>query len=79
MGGAAASSAMGYLGACSSVSNLEAKAPDLPLNTDVSGMGQAAVYQSSSPALDSPHFTNFDFEMADSDGFDGFDCGGFTF
>lgn len=77
MGGAAASSAMGYLGACPS-SNLDVKAPDLPLNTDVSGMGQTGVYQTSSPALDSPHFTSFDFEMADSD-FDAFDCGGFTF
>lgn len=76
MGGAAASSAMGYLGACSSTS-LEVKAPDLPLNTDVCGMGQA-VYQTSSPALDSPHFNSFDFELADSD-FDAFDCGGFTF
>lgn len=77
MGGAAASSAMGYLGPCSP-SNLEAKAPDLPLNTDFSGMGQAGGYQTSSPALDSPHFNSFDFEMADSD-FDAFDCGGFTF
>ncbi|XP_067350995.1 uncharacterized protein [Channa argus] len=77
MGGAAASSAMGYLGACS-LSNLEAKAPDLPVNTDFSGMGQAEVYHSSSPALDSPHFNSFDFEMADSD-FNAFDCGGFTF
>lgn len=77
MGGAAASSAMGYLGACSSA-NLEAKAPDLPLNADFSDMGQAGVYPTSSPALDSPHYNMFNFEMADSD-FDTFDCGGFTF
>ncbi|GLD46826.1 uncharacterized protein AKAME5_000111300 [Lates japonicus] len=77
MGGAAASSAMGYLGACSP-SNLEAKAPDLPLNTDFSGMGPAGTYHTSGPALDSPHFNSFDFEVADSD-FDAFDCGGFTF
>lgn len=77
MGGAAASSAMGYLGACSPA-NLEAKAPDLPLNTDFSGMGQAGAYHTCSPAMDSPHFNSFDFEVADSD-FDSFDCGGFTF
>ncbi|XP_023277191.1 uncharacterized protein LOC111666182 [Seriola lalandi dorsalis] len=77
MGGAAASSAMGYLGACSSA-NLEAKAPDLPLNTDFSGMGPAGAYHTCSPAIDSPHFNSFDFEVADSD-FDGFNCGGFTF
>lgn len=77
MGGAAASSAMGYLGACSS-SNLEAKAPDLPLNADFSGMGPAGAYHTGNPAIDSPHFNSFDFEVADSD-FDAFDCGGFTF
>ncbi|KAL3971123.1 adhesion G-protein coupled receptor F3 [Sarotherodon galilaeus] len=77
MGGAAASSAMGYLGACSS-SNLEAKAPDLPLNTDFSSIGPAGGYHTGTPALDSPHFNSFDFEVADSD-FDAFDCGGFTF
>ncbi|XP_030010501.1 uncharacterized protein LOC115433309 isoform X2 [Sphaeramia orbicularis] len=77
MGGAAASSAMGYLGACSP-SNLDAKAPDLPVNSDFSGLGPAGAYHSGSPALDSPHFNSFDFEMADSD-FDAFDCGGFTF
>ncbi|XP_047463280.1 uncharacterized protein LOC125021314 [Mugil cephalus] len=76
MGGAAASSAMGYLGTCSPA-NLEVKAPDLPLSTDFSGMGPAGVYHTGSPALDSPHFNSFDFEVADS--FDAFDCGGFTF
>ncbi|XP_072301658.1 uncharacterized protein [Eucyclogobius newberryi] len=77
MGGAAASSALGYLGT-SSPSNLEAKAPDLPLPSDFSGIGPTGTYHSSSPRLDSPHFNTFDFEMADSD-FDAFDCGGFTF
>ncbi|XP_034462575.1 uncharacterized protein LOC117774333 [Hippoglossus hippoglossus] len=77
MGGAAASSAMGYLGACSP-SNLEAKAPDLPVNADFSGLGPAGTYHTGSPALDSPHYNSFDFEVADSD-FDAFDCGGFTF
>ncbi|KAK9536671.1 hypothetical protein VZT92_006435 [Zoarces viviparus] len=77
MGGAAASSAMGYIGACS-LPNLEAKAPDLPLNTDFPGMGATGAYNTGSPALDSPHYNSFDFEVADSD-FDAFDCGGFTF
>ncbi|XP_015816911.3 uncharacterized protein [Nothobranchius furzeri] len=76
MGGAAASSAMGYLGACSS-SNLEVKA-DLPLNADFSGTGPAVVCDIGSSALDSPHYNSFDFDVADSD-FDAFDCGGFTF
>lgn len=75
MGGAAASSALGYLGACSP-SNLEAQAPDLPTNSDFSGIGTAGTYHSSSPGLDSPHYNSFDFEMDD---FDAFDCGGFTF
>nr|XP_040037596.1 uncharacterized protein LOC120822200 [Gasterosteus aculeatus aculeatus] len=77
MGGAAASSALGYLGACS-LPNLEAKAPDLPLNTDFPGMGATGVYNGAGPALDSAHCNSFDFEVADSD-FDGFDCGGFSF
>lgn len=76
MGGAATSSAMGYLGTCSS-SNLEAKA-DLPLNMDFSGAGPAGTYHIGGSALDSAHFNSFDFEVADSD-FDAFDCGGFTF
>lgn len=77
MGGAAASSAMGYLGA-GPLPNLEAKAPDLPPNTDFSGVGPAGVYHTGSPALDSPHYNSFDFVGDDSD-FDTFDCGGFTF
>ncbi|XP_037834900.1 uncharacterized protein LOC108236919 isoform X1 [Kryptolebias marmoratus] len=76
MGGAAASSAVGYLGTCSS-SSLEVKA-DLPLNADFSGAGPAGVCDIRSSALDSPHYNSFDFEVADSD-FDAFDCGGFTF
>uniref|UniRef100_A0A3Q3XL17 PH domain-containing protein n=1 Tax=Mola mola TaxID=94237 RepID=A0A3Q3XL17_MOLML len=78
MGGAAASSAIGYLGTCS-LANLEAKAADLPLNADFSGMAPEAVYHGAGgPALDSLHYNSFDFEVADSD-FDAFDCGGFTF
>ncbi|XP_024120958.1 uncharacterized protein LOC112141969 [Oryzias melastigma] len=76
MGGAAASSAMGYLGACSST-NLEVKA-DMPLNADFSGSGAAGAYHFGGPVMESPHFNSFDFEVADSD-FDAFDCGGFTF
>lgn len=76
MGGAAASSAMGYLGACSST-HLEVKA-DMPLSADFSGSGAAGAYHFGGPALESPHFNSFDFEVADSD-FDAFDCGGFTF
>lgn len=75
MGGAAASSAMGYLSACSP-SNVEAKAPDLPATTDLTNMGPDGACHSCSHALDSPHF--FDFEGADSD-FDAFGCGGFEF
>lgn len=77
MGGAAASSAIGYLGTCS-LSNLDARAPDMPLNTDFAGVGPAQAYQAGGLSLDSPHYNSFDFEMADSD-FDAFDCGGFTF
>lgn len=77
MGGAAATSAMGYLGTCSPA-NLEVKTPDLPLSTDFSSVGPAGAYHMNSPALNSPHFNSYDFEVADSD-FDAFDCGGFTF
>ncbi|KAM8835371.1 uncharacterized protein LOC128748735 [Synchiropus splendidus] len=77
MGGAAASSAMGYLGACTP-SNLDAKAPDMPINADFSDLGQTGSYHTGSPAISSPHFNSFDFEVADAD-FDAFDCGGFTF
>lgn len=77
MGGAAASSAIGYLGTCS-LSNLDTRAPDMALNTDFAGVGPARAYQAGGPSLDLPHYNSFDFEMADSD-FDAFDCGGFTF
>ncbi|XP_049597826.1 uncharacterized protein [Syngnathus scovelli] len=78
MGGAAASSAIGYLGACSP-SSLDAKGADLSINSDFSDIGgPAGVYHADSPAITSPHFNSFDFEMADAD-FNAFDCGGFTF
>lgn len=76
MGGAAASSALGYLGACSS-SNLDVKT-DLTANPDFSGTGPAGAYDLGTSSLNSPHYNSFDFEVADSD-FDAFDCGGFTF
>lgn len=77
MGGAATSSAIGYLGTCS-LSNLDARAPDMPLNADFASVGPAQAYQAGGASLDAPHYNSFDFEMADSD-FDAFDCGGFTF
>ncbi|XP_046869690.1 uncharacterized protein LOC124462158 [Hypomesus transpacificus] len=77
MGGAAASSAMGYLGACSS-SNLETRAPDIPVTTNFSEIGSGGAYHTCSHTADSPHFHSFDFEAGDSD-FDAFDCGGFAF
>ncbi|XP_077597275.1 uncharacterized protein LOC144212943 [Stigmatopora nigra] len=78
MGGAAASSAMGYLGTCSP-SGLDTKAADMPLNADFSDIGgPVGAYHTDSPNITSPHFNNFDFEMADTD-FNAFDCGGFTF
>nr|XP_046174186.1 uncharacterized protein LOC124007565 [Oncorhynchus gorbuscha] len=78
MGGAAASSAMGYLGACSPA-NPDVRPPDLPPSTDFSNLGSAGAYHScNQTVVDSPHFHSFDFEGADSD-FDAFDCGGFSF
>ncbi|XP_041706143.1 uncharacterized protein LOC121541232 isoform X2 [Coregonus clupeaformis] len=78
MGGAAASSAMGYLGACSPA-NPDVRPPDLPPTTDFSNLGSAGAYHScNQTVVDSPHFHSFDFEGADSD-FDAFDCGGFSF
>nr|XP_043897613.1 uncharacterized protein LOC122779390 isoform X1 [Solea senegalensis] len=74
MGGAAASSALG----AGASSHLEAKAHDLSVNVDFSEVGGARTYHSGSPALDSPHYNTFDFDVAHSE-FDAFDCGGFTF
>ncbi|KAM6962468.1 melanotransferrin [Aplochiton taeniatus] len=80
MGGAAASSAMGYLGACPPAA-LEARVPDLPPGVagiaDM-GIGGGCHHTCSQTVVDSPHYHSFDFEGADSD-FDGFDCGGFAF
>ncbi|KAJ8402185.1 hypothetical protein AAFF_G00370500 [Aldrovandia affinis] len=77
MGGAAASSALGYLGSCSP-SPHDARPPDhMPPAADFTDMGDGGAYHDCSQAMDSPHFHSFDFE-GDSD-FDAFDCGGFTF
>ncbi|KAJ7996699.1 hypothetical protein DPEC_G00239730 [Dallia pectoralis] len=76
-GGTAASSAMGYLGACPPGS-ADVRSCDLPPNTDYSDLGSAGTYHSSNQGVDSAHFNSFDFEGADSD-FDAFDCGGFSF
>ncbi|KAJ8275680.1 hypothetical protein COCON_G00074320 [Conger conger] len=78
MGGAAASSALGYLGSCSSPSPHDARPPEhLSTAADFPDMGGGSAYHACSQAVDSPHFHSFDFE-ADSD-FDAFDCGGFAF
>ncbi|KAJ0021916.1 hypothetical protein NQD34_009406 [Periophthalmus magnuspinnatus] len=79
MGGAAASSALGYLNSC---------APTFPIATNrppeiTSGSGGFSelptgnAFHACSQDVDSPHLNSFDFE-ADSD-FDAFDCGSFAF
>ncbi|XP_076002491.1 uncharacterized protein LOC142995364 [Genypterus blacodes] len=78
MGGAAASSALGYLNSCSPSSSLAGRAkmahgmgsfPELPAGSS---------FHACSQDVDSPHFNaSFDFE-GDAD-FDAFDCGGFSF
>lgn len=77
MGGAAASSALGYLNSCPS-SPLAGRAPEVSHGT--SGFSEyppAGSFHACSQDVDSPHMNSFDFE-ADSD-FDAFDCGGFAF
>lgn len=78
MGGAAASSALGYLSSCPGSSNVAAQAPEITHSVDFSELGSGTSYHHScAETVDSPHFNSFDFE-GDSD-FDAFDCGGFTF
>ncbi|KAL6467709.1 hypothetical protein MHYP_G00233860 [Metynnis hypsauchen] len=77
MGGAAASSALGYLNSCSPSSSMAARAPEITHSTAFSELGGGTSYHACSQAVDSPHFNSFDFE-GDSD-FDAFDCGGFAF
>ncbi|CAL8363101.1 unnamed protein product [Merluccius merluccius] len=79
MGGAAASSALGYLNTCAPTSPLATRAPEM---VHVSGgfaelPGGGSPFHGCSQDVDSPHFNSFDFE-ADAD-FDAFDCGGFAF
>lgn len=77
MGGAAASSALGYLNSCPS-SPLAGRAPEV--SHGAGGFAEyptAGSFHACSQDVDSPHMNSFDFE-ADSD-FDAFDCGGFAF
>lgn len=78
MGGAAASSALGYLNSCPPASsNMAVRAPEMTHATASSEIGGGSSYHTCSQAIESPHFNSFDFE-GDSD-FDAFDCGGFAF
>lgn len=78
MGGAAASSAMGYLNSCSSSSPLASRGPELAHGAGgLSELTAGSSFHACSQDVDSPHFNSFDFE-GDSD-FDAFDCGGFAF
>ncbi|KAI7790036.1 hypothetical protein IRJ41_004555 [Triplophysa rosa] len=78
MGGAAASSALGYLNSSPPASsNMEVRTPEMAHSTASSEMGEGSSYHTCSQAIESPHINSFDFE-GDSD-FDAFDCGGFAF
>nr|XP_023662998.1 uncharacterized protein LOC111841479 [Paramormyrops kingsleyae]XP_023662999.1 uncharacterized protein LOC111841479 [Paramormyrops kingsleyae] len=72
MRGAAASSALGYLGSLCPPSHNVRSADSNP-SRELSGLGRAGEHH----AVDSPNIHSFDFE-GDSD-FDTFDCGGFAF
>lgn len=78
MGGAAASSALGYLNTCSQSSPLASRPPEIAHGmSGFSELPAGSSYHACSQDVDSPHFNSFDFE-GDSD-FDAFDCGGFAF
>ena len=78
MGGAAASSALGYLNSCSPSSPLAARASEIGHGTGAfSELPAGGSFHACSQDVDSPHFNSFDFD-GDSD-FDAFDCGGFAF
>ncbi|KAM4627637.1 uncharacterized protein ACJ7VT_002584 [Polymixia lowei] len=78
MGGAAASSALGYLSSCSPPSPLAVRAPEIAHSSGAfSDLAAGSSFHACSQDVDSPHFNSFDFE-GDSD-FDAFDCGGFAF
>ncbi|KAM8905477.1 uncharacterized protein AB9W97_008613 isoform 2-T2 [Spinachia spinachia] len=77
MGGAAASSALGYLNSSPS-SPLASRAPDIGHGAGgFSELPAGGSFNACSQDVDSPHFNSFDFE-GDSD-FDTFDCGAFAF
>nr|XP_020461230.1 uncharacterized protein LOC109963226 [Monopterus albus] len=78
MGGAAASSALGYLNSCSPSSSLASRAAEIAHGAGgFSELSAGDSFHVCSQDVDSPHFNSFDFE-GDSD-FDAFDCGGFAF
>ncbi|XP_054650292.1 uncharacterized protein si:ch1073-83n3.2 [Dunckerocampus dactyliophorus] len=79
MGGAAASSALGYLSSCSPPSPLAGRAPDVAHGSgSFAEMSAGGSFHACGQDVDADtHFNSFDFE-ADSD-FDAFDCGGFAF
>ncbi|XP_047248309.1 uncharacterized protein si:ch1073-83n3.2 [Girardinichthys multiradiatus] len=78
MGGAAASSALGYLSSCSPTSPLVTRVPEIAQGSGAfSDLPTGGSFHGCSQDVDSPHFNSFDFE-GDSD-FDAFDCGGFAF
>ncbi|XP_068172650.1 uncharacterized protein si:ch1073-83n3.2 [Antennarius striatus] len=78
MGGAAASSALGYLNSCSPSSPLASRAPEVAHATGgFAELPAGGSFHACSQDVDSPQFNSFDFE-GDSD-FDAFDCGGFAF
>nr|XP_023656274.1 uncharacterized protein LOC111837991 [Paramormyrops kingsleyae] len=76
MGGAATSSALGYLGTCSPCIH-DARTTNLPSAVGFFDLGTGGTFHNCSQAGESAHYHSFDFE-GNSD-FDGFDCGGFAF
>lgn len=76
MGGAATSSALGYLGTCSPCIH-DARLPNLSSAVGFFDLGTGGTFHNCSQAGESAHYHSFDFE-GNSD-FDGFDCGGFAF
>ncbi|XP_069577057.1 uncharacterized protein [Brachyistius frenatus] len=78
MGGAAASSALGYISTCTPTSPLATRAPELAHGAGgFSELSAGGSFHACSQDVDSSPFDSFDFE-GDSD-FDAFDCGGFAF
>ncbi|XP_069043770.1 uncharacterized protein [Lepisosteus oculatus] len=76
MGGAAASSALGYLGSCNPPATTAAgHTPEIQPPAELRELGYHPAVLSPDP--EASHFTTFEFE-GDQD-FDAFDCGGFAF